>query len=41
MGFFNGKERTEEEFRELGRSTGWKLEKIVRGILPTFIFSAV
>ncbi|KAG6910307.1 hypothetical protein DXG01_011704 [Tephrocybe rancida] len=41
MNLFNGKERTEEEFRVLGLSVGWKLESIVRGPLPTFTFSAV
>ncbi|KAG6845853.1 hypothetical protein H0H87_002544 [Tephrocybe sp. NHM501043] len=38
---FNGKERNEEEFRQLGLSVGWKLESIVRGPLNAFTFSAV
>ncbi|KAG6815873.1 hypothetical protein H0H87_010616 [Tephrocybe sp. NHM501043] len=37
---FNGKERTEEEFRALGQTTGWKLEKVIPGILPALIFKA-
>ncbi|KAG5644030.1 hypothetical protein DXG03_009245 [Asterophora parasitica] len=37
---FNGKERTETEFRELGRCTGWKLEKVIPGLLPALVFSA-
>ncbi|KAG6861524.1 hypothetical protein C0995_015257 [Termitomyces sp. Mi166 len=41
MNLFNGKERTEEEFRTLGLSVGWKLETIVHGPLPTLTFSAV
>ncbi|KAG6854561.1 hypothetical protein C0991_004897 [Blastosporella zonata] len=36
---FNGKERTEDEFRELGRATGWKLESLKPGPLATMIFS--
>ncbi|KAG6831237.1 hypothetical protein H0H93_013815, partial [Arthromyces matolae] len=30
---FNGKERTEEEFRDLGQAVGWKLETVVVGSL--------
>ncbi|KAG5645605.1 hypothetical protein DXG03_005743 [Asterophora parasitica] len=41
LNLFNGKERTEAEFRELGIFTGWKLESIIRGPLATFTFSAV
>ncbi|KAG6888544.1 hypothetical protein C0995_007556 [Termitomyces sp. Mi166 len=41
MNLFNGKERTEEEFRTLGLSAGWKLETIVHGPLSTFTFSMV
>ncbi|KAF5387187.1 hypothetical protein D9615_001587 [Tricholomella constricta] len=41
INLFNGKERTEAEFRELGLSVGWKLESITRGPLPAFVFSAV
>lgn len=41
MNLFNGKERTEEEFRELGRSVGWNLERVTRGPLSTFMFSAL
>ncbi|KAG6852821.1 hypothetical protein C0991_008915 [Blastosporella zonata] len=37
----NGKERSEEEFRQLGLSVGWKLESIIRGPLNAFTFSAV
>ncbi|KAG6910302.1 hypothetical protein DXG01_011699 [Tephrocybe rancida] len=38
---FNGKERTEDEFRELGNATGWKLESVKPGPLATMVFSVV
>ncbi|KAG6815143.1 hypothetical protein H0H93_010789 [Arthromyces matolae] len=41
LNMFNGKERTEQEFRELGVATGWKLETVVDGLLGTFTFSPV
>ncbi|KAG6832062.1 hypothetical protein H0H92_005484 [Tricholoma furcatifolium] len=41
LNLVNGKERTEEEFRQLGLSVGWKLESIVRGPMNALTFSAV
>ncbi|KAG6919980.1 hypothetical protein DXG01_013329 [Tephrocybe rancida] len=38
---FNGKERTEEEFRALGRASGWKLDKVIPGMLPALIYTAI
>ncbi|KAF5386557.1 hypothetical protein D9615_001582 [Tricholomella constricta] len=38
---FNGKERTEDEFRELGRVTGWKLDSVTPGPLATMVFSVI
>ncbi|KAJ8503578.1 hypothetical protein ONZ45_g10735 [Pleurotus djamor] len=38
---FNSKERTLEEFRELGRSTGWKLEMVKKGSLAALVFAKV
>ncbi|RDB21483.1 4-O-methyltransferase 1 [Hypsizygus marmoreus] len=40
MNVFNGKERTEKDFKELGNATGWKFESLTPGLLPTFTFSA-
>jgi hypothetical protein len=37
---FDGKERTEADFRKLGEKAGWKLESIKPGRISTFIFSA-
>lgn len=31
LNFFNGKERTEKDFRELGEETGWKLQSVISG----------
>ncbi|KAH8827600.1 S-adenosyl-L-methionine-dependent methyltransferase [Flagelloscypha sp. PMI_526] len=36
---YDGKERTEADFKELGQSTGWKLETIKRGTFGTLTFS--
>jgi hypothetical protein len=41
LNLFNGKERTVEEFKELGREAGWKLETVARGLLVTLVFSAI
>jgi len=42
MAYHNGKERTREEFELLGKETGWKLERIVKGKpVAGLVFSAV
>ncbi|KAF9025659.1 S-adenosyl-L-methionine-dependent methyltransferase [Hymenopellis radicata] len=41
LAMFNGKERTEADFRALGAETGWKLESVTPGRLATYVFSAV
>jgi hypothetical protein len=40
LSMFDAKERTEEEFRQLGAECGWKLESSKAGSLCTFVFSA-
>ncbi len=37
---YDGKERTEADFKELGQATGWKLETVKQGTFGTYIFSA-
>jgi len=39
MGLLNGKERTVTGFIELGRQSGWKLEKVVPGKMVALTFS--
>ncbi|KAF5367982.1 hypothetical protein D9758_004424 [Tetrapyrgos nigripes] len=41
MAFLAGKERTRDEFEQLGKETGWKLESVRPSKLAAFIFSAV
>ncbi|THU96154.1 S-adenosyl-L-methionine-dependent methyltransferase [Dendrothele bispora CBS 962.96] len=36
----DGKERTRDDFEQLGKETGWKLESVKPGKLAAFIFSA-
>ncbi|KAK7446999.1 hypothetical protein VKT23_014212 [Stygiomarasmius scandens] len=38
LSLFNGKERTEQDFRNLGVETGWELQKIGRGILASIVY---
>jgi len=38
LSLFNGKERTEEDFRNLGVETGWELQKIGHGILASIVY---
>ena len=40
LSVLNGKERTEDEFKELGDATGWKLEKVTVGSVTAFAFKA-
>ena len=41
LNLYNGKERTESDFRELGEMTGWKLQSVIRtASLPSFLYSA-
>ena len=41
MSMFNGKERTVEDFVELGEQSGWKLGSVVPGKLAALTFSPV
>ncbi|KAF5367926.1 hypothetical protein D9758_004439 [Tetrapyrgos nigripes] len=41
MLFLAGKERTRDEFEQLGKETGWKLESVRPGKLAAFIYSVV
>ncbi|KAL0952687.1 hypothetical protein HGRIS_006926 [Hohenbuehelia grisea] len=41
MTLLGGRERTIEEFVELGKESGWKLEEVKPGPLATFIYSPV
>ena len=36
---YDGKERTEADFKELGQVAGWKLETVKRGTFSTLTFS--
>ena len=36
---YDGKERTEADFKKLGQATGWKLETIKQGTFGTLTFS--
>ncbi|GAW03924.1 S-adenosyl-L-methionine-dependent methyltransferase [Lentinula edodes] len=38
---YNGKERTLEEYTQLGRESGWKLEEVKPGKLTAFVFTPV
>jgi len=42
LNFFNGKERTERDFRELGEATGWKLQSVISGVtLASFLYTTM
>lgn len=41
LNLFGGQERTVAEFTELGKLTGWKLEKAIPGPTGTIVYSAV
>ncbi|KAK1232072.1 hypothetical protein PQX77_004790 [Marasmius sp. AFHP31] len=40
LAYFDTRERMEHEFRQLGESTGWKLDVVKPGVLATLVFSA-
>ena len=40
LNFLDGRERTLEEFANLGQATGWKLEGVKPGPLAAVMFSA-
>lgn len=38
---YDGKERTYEEFEQLGKESGWKLEKVKDGEIATMVFTPI
>ncbi|KAJ3735169.1 S-adenosyl-L-methionine-dependent methyltransferase [Lentinula guzmanii] len=41
LSFYNGKERTSEEYAKLGRESGWQLEEVKPGKLSALIFTPI
>lgn len=38
---YDGKERTEADFINLGLETGWKLESVKPGVLAALVYSPI